>query len=211
MDNFSVLEWYYKIKSNPKDGAPIIVIMALVLFLGYKNLYAPKVQLLAREDRKLKGLQGQLNQIQSATQNADEIGLEIEEQKFRFERAKKLCYSKNDITAFLRRIRELANLSQLEIKSINPQPLAKYKIGEIETELLTVSFSFQGDIVKLAFFIRLLELEEKITFIKLPQLVTDDKGNFTLTLSPSTIIIPEDLSSSAADDHDDFEEFEEYD
>jgi hypothetical protein len=211
MDNFSILEWYYKVKSEPKEAAPLIVIILLVVFLGYKNLYAPKALLLVREERKLKGAQGQLNQIQSATQNADEISLEIEEQKYKFERAKKLCYGKNDITAFLRRVRELATLSKIDIKSINPQPLTKYMVGEIETELLTVSFNFQGDIVKLGIFMRMLELEEKITFLKLPQLSADDKGIFNLTLSPSTIIISDDLVTADTDDEDDFEDFDEYD
>ncbi len=176
MDKFSVLDWFYKVKANPKEGAPLVIILVLAIFLIYKHGYSPKVKLLAREVRKLKGVQGQINQLHSATQNADEIALEIEEQKVKFERAKNLCYGKNDLTTFLRRIRELTSLSQIEIRGINPRPLTKKSIGGIEAEELGVSFNFKGDIVKLGFFLRLLEIEDKLTFLDLPDLVADENG-----------------------------------
>lgn len=211
LENFSLIDKINKIKSEPKEALPLVVILLTLVFLGYKQLYAPKVVELNKELRKLKGLQGQLGQIQSASQNVDEISLNIEEQKLKFEKAKGLCYKKSEMTAFLRRIRELATHAKIDIKSINPQPLTKLMVGEIETEQLAVTFGFSGDLVKLGVFLRMLELEEKITFTNLPKLVPNNNGTFEFNISPVTVLISDDLSLGQKPGGEDFgEDFEEY-
>jgi Tfp pilus assembly protein PilO len=211
LENFSLVDKINQIRNEPKGALPLVVIILTIVFLGYKQLYAPKVVELNKELKKYKGLQGQLGQLQNASQNVDEITLNIEEQKLKFEKAKALCYRKSEMTAFLRRIRELANNAKIDIKSINPQPLTKLMVGEIETEQLAVTFGFSGDLVKLGIFLRMLELEEKITFTNLPKLVPNSNGIFEFNISPVTVLISDNLALGQKSDGEDFgEDFEEY-
>jgi hypothetical protein len=68
------------------------------------------------------------------------------------------------------------------------------KMGEISVEKLPVSIYFTGDIVTLGTFLRLIEKEEKITFLSLPSLSPNASGQFELELTPTTILISDELA-----------------
>ena len=51
LENFSLIDKINKIKSEPKEVLPLVVIILTLVFLGYKQLYAPKVVELNKELR----------------------------------------------------------------------------------------------------------------------------------------------------------------
>lgn len=189
----SLTQWLAKAKEDPKVAAQPVVIILALFFGGYKGLYAPKVAELQKQEKKTKGVEGNIKKLESAVENLEDIKLDIEEKKNAWKKAQSLCYRKSEITKFLRRVRELAEMAEVPVKSVNPQAISKIPLGEIEVEKLPVSIFFTGDLVKLGVFLRLIEKEEKITFLSLPNLTPNASGVFELELAPTTILIPDEL------------------
>lgn len=194
-EEFSITKWLAKAKEDPKVAAQPVLIVVGIFFGGYKALYAPKVVELQKQEKKTKGVEGKIKKLESAVENLEDIKLEIEEKKSAWKKAQGLCYRKSEVTKFLRRIRELAQLAGIPVKSVNPQTITKLNLGEISVEKLPVSIFFNGDIVKLGTFMRLLEKEEKIAFMSLPTLMPNASGTFDLELLPTTILIPDELAA----------------
>lgn len=213
MAEISITNWIEKAKQEPKQAAIPVMVLATLIFFGYKLFYSPKKIELVKQEKKNKSLQADMAKVQSASANKEEIALDIENKKKQFEQSTLLCYKKNEITSFLRHMRQLATKTGITVKSINPKPLIPIEIGAIKVEQLPVSFNFEGDLAKLGIFLRMIELEEKITFIKLPRLSANKNGIFNLNLEPTVIIVPDDFSleSVMAANDSNGEEEEEYD
>jgi Tfp pilus assembly protein PilO len=193
-EQVNITEWLAKAKEDPKLAAQPVIIVAALFFLGYKFLYAPVTKKLMLQERRTKKVEGQIKRVESAADNLDDLKLEIEEKKAEWKKTQQLCYKKSEMTKFLRRIRELAELAGIPVKSINPQSISPMKMGEISVEKLPVSIYFTGDIVTLGTFLRLIEKEEKITFLSLPSLSPNASGQFELELIPTTILISDELA-----------------
>lgn len=192
-EEVNITQWLAKAKEDPKVAAQPVVIVLALFFGGYKALYAPKVVELMKQEKKTKAVEGQIKALESAVENLEDIKLDIEEKKAAFKKSTELCYRKSEITRFLRRVRELAQLAGIPVKSVNPQTISPQNLGEITVEKLPVSIFFTGDLVTLGTFLRLVEKEEKITFLTLPSLMPNASGVFELELVPTTILIPDDL------------------
>jgi Tfp pilus assembly protein PilO len=193
-EGFSISEWLKKAKEDPKQAAQPLVIVIGVFFGGYKVLYAPKVTELLKEEKRVKGVQNQIKQVQAAVDNIEDIKLDIEDKKANFAKALKLCYRKSEMTSFLRRVRELAAQAGIPIKSVNPQPMTQLAVGETTVEKFPVTFSFSGDLIQLGTFLRLVEKEERLTFLTMPNLKPNASGTFDLELTPTTILIPDEMA-----------------
>ncbi len=194
-EEFSITKWIAQAKEDPKVAAQPLIIVVGLFFAGYKVLYAPKTLELKKQLKRASGVEGQIKKLESAVENLEDIKLEIEEKKAAWKKAQGLCYRKSEITKFLRRIRELAQLAGIPVKSVNPQTIVPLQLGQISIEKLPVSIYFNGDLVKLGIFMRLLEKEEKITFLSLPNLSPNASGTFELELMPTTILIPDELAA----------------
>ncbi len=192
-DEALLTNWLAKAKEDPKNAAPPVVIILALFFGGYKALYAPNTAILLKQDKATKGIEAQIKKLESAVENLEDIKLEIEEKKAQWKKTQQLCYRKSEITRFLRRVRELATLAGIPVKSVNPQQISPLPLGELAFEKLPVSIYFTGDLVTLGIFLRLIEKEEKITFLNLPSLVPNASGTFELELVPTTILIPDEL------------------
>ncbi len=192
-EEFTITDWLKKAKDDPKVAAQPLVIIAAIAFMGYKFLYSPKVTELAKEIKKNKGVEAQIQTVESAVENLESIKLDIEERKAKWSTALKVCYRKSEMTAFLRRIRELAQKAGITVKSVNPQAIAPQQVGKIATEKFPVSFFYTGDLVQLSIFLRLVELEEKVTFISIPPLTPNASGLFEVELTPTTILVPDQM------------------
>ncbi|HAE38723.1 MAG TPA: hypothetical protein DCG57_08805 [Candidatus Riflebacteria bacterium] len=199
-EEFSLTDWLKKAKEDPKVAAQPLVIVAALAFGGYKGLYAPKSIELKKEEKKISALQGQLKEVQGAVDDKENILLDIEDKKAQLNKSIKLCYRKSEMTSFLRRVRELAAQTGIPIKSVQPQPLVPINIGTASAERCSVTFSFSGDLVQLATFLRLIEKEEKITFINMPNLSPNASGTFDLELTPTTILIPDEMAMKASEE-----------
>lgn len=192
-EEFKISEWLTKAKEDPKIAAQPLVIIAAVLFGGYKFAYSPKAVELTKELKKNQRVEADIKRVQSAVDNIEDIKLEIEEMKARFSKAKTMCYKKSEVTVFLRRVRELAQKAGIEVKSVNPMPVSPITLGGISAEKFSVSFYYTGDLLKLGTFMRLIELEEKITFLNMPTLSPNASGTFELELTPTTILLPDSV------------------
>jgi len=191
---FSLTEWLKKAKEDPKVAAQPLVIVAALAFGGYKGLYAPKVAELLKEDKKIKGIEANIKNVQAAVDNIEDIKLDIEDKKSAFSKSIKLCYRKSEMTSFLRRVRELAAQAGIPIKSVNPQTMTPLTLGEATVEKFPVTFSFSGDLSQLGTFLRMIEKEEKITFVSMPNLKPNASGTFDIDLTPTTILIPDEMA-----------------
>ncbi|EKD81672.1 MAG: hypothetical protein ACD_39C01696G0002 [uncultured bacterium] len=193
-EEFSLTEWLKKAKEDPKVAAQPFLIIAALAFGGYKGLYAPKVAELLKEDKKIKGIEANIKKLQAAVDNIEDIKLDIEDKKSAFSKSVKLCYRKSEMTSFLRRVRELSSQAGIPVKSVNPQPLSELKLGEAAVEKFPVTFSFSGDLVQLGTFLRMIEKEEKLTFVSMPNLKPNASGTFDLELTPTTVLIPDEMA-----------------
>lgn len=197
-EEFKISEWLAKAKEDPKVAAQPLIIVAAVLFGGYKFAYSPKVIELDKELKKNKKVETDIKSVQSAVNNIEDIKLDIEEKKASFNKAKTMCYRKGEMTSFLRRVREIAQKAGIEVKSVNPQPISPIAMGEIAMEKFPVSFFYTGDLTTLGTFLRLIELEEKITFLTMPTLSPNASGTFEVELTPTTILLPDSLAIEPA-------------
>lgn len=160
--------------------------------MGYKLLYVPNLKPLKKQLRKNKGVKNSIKKVKSAADDIEDIKLEVERDKQKAEEVKRLCYKPNESTKFMRRIRQLGKMADVKIKSVNPKPIENIKFGEVEVKKFSVSFAFKGNIAKLGTLLRLIEKEEKVTFVTVPPLVPDASNTFNFELSPSTIMFSEE-------------------
>lgn len=196
-EEINISEWLKKAKEDPKVAAqPLLIIIALA-FMGYKFLYSPKALELTKELKKNKQVESEIKTVESAIENLEDIKLDIEDRKAKWENAQKLCYKKAEMTSFLRRVREIAQKAGINVKSVNPQAITPAQVGKITAENFPVSFSYSGDLVQMATFLRLIELEEKVTFISIPPLAPNASGVFEVDLTPTTLLIPDQIIPQA--------------
>ncbi|MDD3148703.1 MAG: type 4a pilus biogenesis protein PilO [Candidatus Riflebacteria bacterium] len=199
-EEFSISDWLKKAKSDPKEAAQPLVIVLALAFIGYKFLYAPKVIELTKEIKKKQRIEADIKTVESAIENLEDIKLDIEERKSKWSKAQQLCYRKADMTAFLRRVRELAQKAGINVKTVNPQVISPLQVGKISIENFPVSFFYTGDLVQMGIFMRLVEMEDKITFISIPPLTPNASGVFEVELAPTTLLIPENLQVAPPDE-----------
>lgn len=194
-EEFNISDWLKKAKEDPKVAAQPLVIIAAIAFMGYKFLYAPKVVELGKELKKNQRVEADIKTVESAVENLEDIKLDIEDKKAKWTEAQKLCYRKSEMTSFLRRVRELAQKAGITIKSVNPQAITPLQIGQVSVERFPVSFFYSGDLIQMGTFLRLVEMEEKVTFISIPPLTPNASGVFEIDLTPTTILIPDETQA----------------
>lgn len=187
----SITEWLEQCKEDPKLYAMPVVLVIAVYFVGYKILYAPNLKPLKKQLRKNKGVERSIKSVKSAANDIEDIKLRLEELRANAEKTKKLFYKPNEATKFMRRIRSLGKMAGVQIKTVNPKPIKPIKLGEISAKQFSVTFDFKGELAKLGTLLRLIEKEEKITFVELPPLIPDASNTFQIELSPSTIMLDE--------------------
>jgi Tfp pilus assembly protein PilO len=192
-EGVSISDWLKKAKEDPKLALQPFLIIGAVAFMGYKFLYAPKTIEIAKELKKSKGVADQIKKVETAIENIEDIKLNIEERKAKWTASQKLCYRKSEMTSFLRRVRELAQKAGIEVKSVNPQPISQMQVGQVSVEKFPVSFFYTGDLVTIATFLRLVELEEKISFLSIPHLLPNASGSFEVEFVPTTILVPDQM------------------
>lgn len=207
-EEIKITEWLQKAKENPKEGAIPIVAFLCLGFIVYKFLYAPKALLLTKELKKNKAVQVEMKKFQNAANQLEDIKIDIEDKKKELNNIQKLCYKELERTQFLRRIRELAQQANLNIKSINPMPDQNLSIGPITAKKFSVNFNYLDNLHKLLTFMRLVELEEKICFMPVPSLSSSASGTFDTTVTVSTILLPDVLNINPTTDDEDEDEYE---
>lgn len=192
-EEISISNWLKEAKEDPKVAVQPLVIVIALAFMGYKFLYAPKTVELTKELRKNKNVESEIKTVESAVENLEEIKLDIAERRAKWAASHKLCYRKSEITSFLRRIREIAQKAGITVKSVNPQAITPMQIGKISIEKFPVTFYYTGNLAQLGTFLRLIELEDKITFMEIPPLSANASGVFELELTPTTILLPDQM------------------
>lgn len=205
-EEFKISDWLQKAKEDPKEAGVPLVILLGIGFVVWKFLYSPKAALIDRELKKNKRLISEMKNFKDSASKIEDIKIDIEEMKNKWEEAQKLCYKELDRTQFLRRVRELANQSNISIKSINPAPDENIKVGNIKAKKFSVSFFYSGNLEPLLTFMRLIELEPQICFIPIPALAPTASGTFDMNLTVSTILLPDTIGietiEEPADDGD---------
>lgn len=196
-EEINISEWLKKAKEDPKVAAQPLLIVAAIAFMGYKFLYSPKVLELTKELKKNKAVEAEIKTVESAVENLEDIKLDIEDKKAKWAEAQKLCYKKSEMTVFLRRVRELAQKAGIVVKSVNPQAITPAQVGQVSVENFPVSFFYTGDLVQMGVFLRLVEMEDKVTFISMPALTPNASGVFEIDLTPTTILIPDETIAPA--------------
>ena len=119
MADISISEWLQKAKEDPKQGAIPLVFVAGIAFVVWKFLYSPKTVLINKELKKIKGLNAEMNKFKNAANQLEDIKIDIEEKKAQWANTQKLCYKELERTQFLRRVRELANMSGMKSDEIS--------------------------------------------------------------------------------------------
>ena len=208
-EGFSISNWLQQSKEDPKKAAPPIVVLLAVIFAAWKFGYSPKAVLIDKELKKNKRLAGEMKSFKSAANQLEDIKLDIENKKKKWEENQKLCYKELERTTFLRRVREIANQSGMNVKSINPLPDEDIKISVIDAKKFSVQFSYTGDLTRLLTFMRFIELEPKISFMPIPNLMPNASGTIDIQITVSTILLPDNISTDLQEDSGDEEEEEE--
>ena len=208
-EGFSISNWLQQSKEDPKKAAPPIVVLLAVIFAAWKFGYSPKAVLIDKELKKNKRLAGEMKRFKSAANQLEDIKLDIENKKKKWEENQKLCYKELERTTFLRRVREIANQSGMNVKSINPLPDEDIKISVIDAKKFSVQFSYTGDLTRLLTFMRFIELEPKISFMPIPNLMPNASGTIDIQITVSTILLPDNISTDLQEDSGDEEEEEE--
>ncbi len=198
-EELNISEWLKKAKDDPKLAAQPLLVVAALAFMGYKFLYSPKVIELGKEIKKNQRVEADIKTVESAIENLEDIKLDLEDRKAKWETAQKLCYKKAEMTSFLKRVREIAQRAGINVKSVNPQTITPTQVGKVTVENFPVSFFYTGDLVQMGTFMRLLELEEKITFISIPPLAPNASGVFEVELTPTTILVPDKIEVQASE------------
>lgn len=205
MAEFSITNFLQESKEDPKKVAPIVVVIGLVAFLVWKFGYSPKAAMITKELKKNKAIERDMKNFKNAANQLEDIKLNIEEMKKKWEESQKLCYKEMERTDFLKRVRELATNSNMNIKSINPLPEEEITIGVVSAKKFSVQFNYSGDLENLLTFMRFIELEPKITFMPIPKLAPNASGTFDIALTVSTILFPDVVSTDMAGGEEDDE------
>ncbi|HEY9072094.1 MAG TPA: type 4a pilus biogenesis protein PilO [Candidatus Ozemobacteraceae bacterium] len=198
-EEFKLQEWIAKAKEDPKLAAQPVVILAAIVFLGWKFLYSPQQLIYEKEMKKNKGVQNEIKGLESAVANIEEIKIEVNDLKQSRLAAEELCYKKMEAPQFLQDLRKLAKQAGLDLKSINPQPPVARSFETVSFEEYPVKISFTGDFVQLGTFLRILEKHKKIISISLPQLTPDASGTFKFDLVPTTVLLLEQKAPPPTD------------
>lgn len=199
MAEFSITNWLQESKEDPKKAAPILVVVVVAGFLVWKFGYSPKAAMITKELKKNKGIERDMKNFKNAANQLEDIKLNIEEMKKKWEESQKLCYKEMERTDFLKRVRELATKSNINVKSINPLPEEEITIGVVPAKKFSVQFNYSGDLEKLLTFMRFVELEPKITFMPIPKLAPNASGTFDIALKVTTILLPDVISTDMAE------------
>ncbi|HOY67187.1 MAG TPA: type 4a pilus biogenesis protein PilO [Candidatus Ozemobacteraceae bacterium] len=198
-EEFKLQEWLVKAKDDPKLAAQPVVVLLAIVFLGWKFLYSPQKLIYEKELKKNKAVQSEINGLESAVANIEEIKIEVNDLKQSRLAAEELCYKKAEAPQFLQDLRKLAKQAGLDLKSINPQPPVARSFETVTFEEYPVKISFTGDFVQLGTFLRILEQHKKIVSIALPQLTPDASGTFKFDLVPTTVLLLEQKAPSPTD------------
>ncbi|NLI75296.1 MAG: type 4a pilus biogenesis protein PilO [Candidatus Riflebacteria bacterium] len=192
-EGFSLTEWLQKAKADPKVAAQPFLVLGAILFIGWKFMYSPQVVLLTKELKKNKGIESQIQVLEEAVANKEQIQLEVNEFRKARENAVKICYKQSEASQFLQNLRQVGKLAKMEIKSISPQPKQERTFETVRYEEYPVKISFQGTFSQLGIFLRLLEKQEKLIFLDLPPLSADASGTFKFDLLPTVYVLPEEF------------------
>jgi len=193
----SLMEWLGKAKEDPKLAAsPVVVIVALIFF-GWKFFYAPQKIALAKELKSNKGVEKQIQALEQAVANKEQIQLEVNDFRKAMEKAEKICYKKSESPVFLQSLKKLGKQAQLDIKNINPQAPVEKTFETLKYEEYPVKINFQGTISQLGIFLRTLEIQEKLIVLALPQLTPDASGTFKFDLLPTVFLLPDHREEAA--------------
>lgn len=182
-------QWLQQARSDPKMAVqPLIIVLALA-FLGYKFLIAPQKVILAKELKKNKGVQDQIAALTKAAGNLEKVREEVEKLRKVREHTQALCYSAADRAAFLRDVRAWGGQAGLQFKSLQPIPPVSRNYEKVAYEEVGVKVGFHGDFAQLGTFLRILEMQEKVIFLKLPPLTPDASGTFRFDLQPTAFFL----------------------
>lgn len=208
-EGFTISGWLQQSKEDPKKAAPPIIVLIAVIFVAWKFGYSPKALLIDKELKKNKRLAGEMKSFKNAANQLEDIKLDIENKKNKWEESQKLCYKELERTAFLRRVREIATQSGMNVKSINPIPDEDIKISVIDAKKFSVQFNYSGDLTHLLTFMRYIELEPKVSFVPIPNIAPNASGTIDTVLTVSTILLPDKISTDLPEDTGEEEEEEE--
>ena len=208
-EGFTISGWLQQSKEDPKKAAPPIVALVAIIFAAWKFGYSPKAVLIDKEMKKNKKLAGEMKSFKNAANQLEDIKLDIEDKKKKWEENQKLCYKELERTVFLRRVREIANQAGMNVKSINPLPDEDIKISVIDAKKFSVQFNYSGDLTHLLMFMRYIELEPKISFVPIPNIAPNASGTIDTALTVSTILLPDKISTDLPEDAGGEEEEEE--
>ena len=199
-EGFSISNWLQQSKEDPKKAAPPLVVLIAVIFAAWKFGYSPKAVLIDKEMKKNKKLAGEMKSFKNAANQLEDIKLDIEDKKKKWEESQKLCYKELERTVFLRRVREIANQAGLNVKSINPIPDENIKVSVIDAKKFSVQFNYSGDLTHLLTFMRFIELEPKVAFVPIPNIAPNASGTIDTLLTVSTILLPDKISTDLPED-----------
>ena len=202
-EGFQISTWLQESKEDPKKAAPPFIVLAGLIFAVWKFGYSPKALLINKEMKKNKTLAGEMKKFKNAANQLEDIKLDIENKKKKWEEDQKLCYKELERTVFLRRVRELANQAGINVKSINPLPDENIKISIIDAKKFSVQFAYNDDLTHLLTFMRLIELEPKISFMPIPNLKPNASGTLDLQIKVSTILLPDKISTELQESDED--------
>ena len=208
-DGFSISNYLKESKEDPKKALPPVAVILIIGFVVYKFLYSPKALLLDKEMKKNKKLTADMRNFKNAASQLEDIQMDINDKEEKWNKTKELCYKELEKTVFLRRVRELALKSNMNVKSINPLPDENITIGVVNAKKFTVEFNYLGNLDNLITFMRFIELEPKICFMPIPNLKPTASGTFDTVINVSAILFPDIISTEVSEEEQSEEEEEE--
>ena len=208
-EEFKISEWLQSVKEEPKKAAPIFVILGAIAFIDWKFFYSPKAVQIDKELKKNKRIVGEMKNFKNAANQLEDIKIDIENKKKKWEDTKKLCYKESERTIFLKKVREAAAISGMSIRNITPLHDEPVQLGVVDAKKFSVQFAYNGDLTKLLTFMRLMEVASQTIFMPIPSLKPNASGTFDTTLTVSTIIFPDLISTNAPEPQANEEEEEE--
>ena len=97
----------------------------------------------------------------------------------------------------------------MKIRNIAPLQDVPMKLGVVDAKKFSVQFAYSGDLTKLLTFMRLIELDNKTTFMPIPNLKINASGTFDLSLIVTTVLLPDVISTEIPAGQEEEEEEEE--
>lgn len=205
-EEVSISEWLQKAKADPKLAAqPLMIILALA-FMEYRFLYSPQVKNLEKENKKNAGVIRQMDDLKKATEDIDNIRLEVNELKLKKSLAEKYCYKQSEVPLFFQDLRKWGREAGIDLKSLQPSPPVAKTFETLAYEEMSVKIPFSGDLKQLGIFLRTLEKSDKIIKVDLPPLKPDASGTFKFDLNPTILVLsdPPAEEKSESDTESDF-------